>query len=76
MNNIFEKPDKKTDFIKRFVEKEPDTDPVYSPMAPPEAYQPPATEQVPRRSSTLLKPRPPGSAYPRTMIGCPGSSST
>jgi hemerythrin-like domain-containing protein len=48
MNNIFEKTDeKKTDYIKRFVEKEPDADPVYSPMAPPEAYQPPATEPVP-----------------------------
>ena len=48
MNNIFEKTDdKKADYIKRFVEKEPDADPVYSPMAPPEAYQPPATEPVP-----------------------------
>lgn len=48
MNNIFEKPDKKTDYIKRFVEKDAgDDDPVYSPMAPPEAYQPPATEPVP-----------------------------
>jgi hemerythrin-like domain-containing protein len=48
MNNIFEKTDnRKTDYIKRFVEKDQDADPVYSPMAPPEAYQPPATEPVP-----------------------------
>ncbi len=47
-NNIFEKADpKKDDYIKRFVEKDAGTDPVYSPMDPPEAYKPPATEPVP-----------------------------
>ena len=48
MNNIFEKADpKKDDYIKRFVEKDAGTDPVYSPMDPPEAYKPPATEPIP-----------------------------
>ena len=48
MNNIFQKEDhKKEDYIKRFVDKDSGPDPVYSPMAPPEAYQPPATEPVP-----------------------------
>jgi len=36
MNNIFEKENhKKDDYIKRFVDKDPGSDPVYSPMAPP-----------------------------------------
>jgi len=48
MNNIFEhKPDKKTDFIKRFVEKDSESDPVYSPMDPPDAYKPQGVDPVP-----------------------------
>ncbi|MFZ1799778.1 MAG: hemerythrin domain-containing protein [Chitinophagaceae bacterium] len=48
MNNIFENQEnKKTDYIKRFVEKDTGADPVYSPMDPPEAYKPPAMEAVP-----------------------------
>ena len=48
MNNIFEKSDYiKDDYIKRFVEKDAGTDSVYSPMDPPEAYKPPATEPIP-----------------------------
>lgn len=47
MNNIFEKTDnKKTDYIKRFVEKDSAEEQVYSPMEPPEAYHPPAIEPV------------------------------
>jgi len=47
MNNIFEnRENKKTDYIKRFVEKGTGGDPVYSPMVPPEAYKPPAMEGV------------------------------
>lgn len=41
MNNIFENTDyKKTDFIKRFVEKDTGDVQVYSPMDPPDAYKP------------------------------------
>jgi len=48
MNNIFDtKPDKKTDYIKRFVDKDSGPDPVYSPMDPPDAYAPPAVDLVP-----------------------------
>lgn len=48
MNNIFEnKPDKQTDYIKRFVEKDSQSDPVYSPMDPPDAYKPQGVESVP-----------------------------
>jgi len=48
MNNIFEnKPDKKTDYIKRFVEKDTEADPVYSPMDPPDAYKPQGVDPVP-----------------------------
>ena len=48
MNNIFEnKPDKKTDYLKRFVEKDSESDPVYSPMDPPDAYKPQGVEPVP-----------------------------
>lgn len=48
MNNIFENNEnKKSDYIKRFVEKDTGGDPVYSPMDPPEAYKPPAMEAVP-----------------------------
>lgn len=48
MNNIFEKSEHKNpDYIKRFVEKDAGEDPVYSPMAPPEAYQPQGVEAVP-----------------------------
>lgn len=48
MNNIFENQEnKKTDYIKRFVEKNTGDDPVYSPMDPPEAYKPPAMKAVP-----------------------------
>ncbi len=48
MNNIFEnKPDKETDYIKRFVEKDQESDPVYSPMSPPDAYKPQGIEPVP-----------------------------
>lgn len=47
MNNIFENSERKTDYIKRFVEKDTGSDPVYSPMEPPEAYKPPAIEAVP-----------------------------
>lgn len=52
MNNIFENTeDKKADYIKRFVDKDsgggPVGDPVYSPMDPPQAYNPPAMEAVP-----------------------------
>lgn len=48
MNNIFEnKPDKKEDYIKRFVEKDADVDPVYSPMDPPDSYKPQGVEPVP-----------------------------
>lgn len=47
MNNIFANSENKNqDYIKRFVEKEPDTNPVYSPMAPPESYQPQGVEPV------------------------------
>lgn len=49
MNNIFENIENKNpDYIKRFVDKEEGAgDPVYSPMAPPDAYKPPAIEAVP-----------------------------
>ncbi len=48
MNNIFENKDnKKTDYIKRFVEKDSTSDPVYSPMDPPDAYKPMGVEPVP-----------------------------
>lgn len=48
MNNIFENSDnKKTDYIKRFVEKDTGSDPVYSPMDPPDAYKPMGVEPVP-----------------------------
>src|SRR5574338_119967 len=48
MKNIFANPENgKTDYIKRFVEKGEDADPVYSPMDPPGAYKPPAMETVP-----------------------------
>lgn len=49
MNNIFENLEKKnSDYIKRFADKdEGNSDPVYSPMAPPDAYKPPAIEAVP-----------------------------
>lgn len=49
MNNIFENIENKNpDYIKRFVDKEEgNSDPVYSPMAPPDAYKPPAIEAVP-----------------------------
>lgn len=48
MNNIFENQNNKnTDYIKRFVEKDTGGDLVYSPMDPPEAYKPPAMEEVP-----------------------------
>ena len=41
MNNIFENNDnKKTDYIKRFVEKDAAVEQVYSPMDPPGAYKP------------------------------------
>ena len=43
MNNIFDK----SDYVKRFVEKEEDADPVYSPMDPPDSYKPPGMEPVP-----------------------------
>jgi len=47
MNNIFKNPEtSKTDYIKRFVEKDEGNDPIYSPMAPPNAYTPPAMESV------------------------------
>ncbi len=48
MNNIFENNDnKKSDYIKRFVEKDiPDVQ-VYSPMDPPDAYKPQGIEPVP-----------------------------
>lgn len=48
MNNIFAGPQNENpDYIKRFVEKEPDKDPVYSPMAPPDSYQPQGVAPVP-----------------------------
>ncbi|MBS1750239.1 MAG: hemerythrin domain-containing protein [Bacteroidetes bacterium] len=48
MNNIFENNGyQKTDYIKRFVEKDTSPDPVYSPMDPPDAYKPPAMDTVP-----------------------------
>ncbi len=48
MNNIFENnPNKKTDFIKRFVEKDEGDVQVYSPMDPPGAYKPQGIEPVP-----------------------------
>lgn len=48
MNNIFENNGyQKTDYIKRFVEKDTTSDPVYSPMDPPDAYKPPAIDVVP-----------------------------
>ncbi len=48
MNNIFEKINsKKDDYIKRFAEKDSGDDPVYSPMAPPDAYNPPAIDPAP-----------------------------
>lgn len=51
MNNIFDNKEKKeidkADYIKRFVEKDEGDAPVYSPMEPPEAYNPPAMEAVP-----------------------------
>ncbi len=43
MDNIFDK----SDYIKRFVEKETDGDPIYSPMDPPDAYKPPGMDPVP-----------------------------
>lgn len=43
MNNIFDK----ADYVKRFVEKGEDENPVYSPMDPPDAYRPPAINTVP-----------------------------
>lgn len=43
MNNIFSE----QDYIKRFVEKDTDEDPVYSPMDPPDAYKPPGISPVP-----------------------------
>lgn len=43
MNNIFDK----ADYVKRFVEKGEDENPVYSPMDPPDAYRPPAVNTVP-----------------------------
>lgn len=47
MNNIFEnKENKKEDYIKRFVEKDAESDPVYSPMDPPDAYKPQGIEPV------------------------------
>ena len=48
MNNIFENNDnKKTDYIKRFVEKDAAVEQVYSPMDPPGAYKPQGIEPVP-----------------------------
>ena len=47
MNNIFENHDsKKTDYIKRFVEKDTGSNPTYSPMDPPDAYKPQGVEPV------------------------------
>ncbi|MFA5244912.1 MAG: hemerythrin domain-containing protein [Pedobacter sp.] len=43
MNNIFDK----ADYVKRFVEKGEDENPVYSPMDPPDSYRPPAIDAVP-----------------------------
>ena len=43
MHNIFDE----SDYIKRFVEKDTDGDPVYSPMDPPDAYKPPGISAVP-----------------------------
>ncbi|GAB1430285.1 hypothetical protein MASR2M18_11180 [Ignavibacteria bacterium] len=43
MNNIFSN----NDHIKRFVEKDEGSDPVYSPMSPPDAYKPPTMNAVP-----------------------------
>ncbi len=48
MNNIFENTEnKKTDYIKRFVEKDTGDVQVYSPMDPPGAYKPQGVEPVP-----------------------------
>lgn len=48
MNNIFSNSENsKKDYIKRFVEKDEGSDPVYSPMDPPGAYKPPSIEAVP-----------------------------
>lgn len=48
MNNIFaDTENNKKDYVKRFLEKGPNDDPQYSPMAPPEAYQPQGVETVP-----------------------------
>ena len=48
MNNIFKNQDnKKSDYIKRFVEKDADDVQVYSPMDPPDAYKPQGIEPVP-----------------------------
>lgn len=48
MNNIFENHDNiKTDYIKRFVEKDTGSNPAYSPMDPPDAYKPQGVEPVP-----------------------------
>lgn len=48
MNNIFENNEnKKSDFIKRFVEKDTGDVQVYSPMDPPGAYKPQGVDPVP-----------------------------
>lgn len=48
MNNIFDHTEnKKTDYIKRFVDKDSGPEQVFSPMDPPDAYQPPAVDIVP-----------------------------
>lgn len=48
MNNIFNNQENlESDYIKRFVEKDSGSDPVYSPMDPPDAYRPPSAEAVP-----------------------------
>lgn len=51
MNNIFENQENgKTDYIKRFVEKDAGEEQVYSPMDPPGAYKPQGVEPVPYES--------------------------
>ncbi|MCC6815702.1 MAG: hemerythrin domain-containing protein [Saprospiraceae bacterium] len=48
MNNIFNNQENlESDYIKRFVEKDSGSDPIYSPMDPPDAYRPPSAEAVP-----------------------------
>lgn len=48
MKNIFENTDNpKTDYIKRFVDKDAGDTQVYSPMDPPDAYKPQGIEPIP-----------------------------